>query len=672
MESPVEKIEILKKQLGSSDEETRRLAVAGLVAHPVRETRDYLFAALGDASWRVRKEAVEALLAASVSVEIIEELVRLLASHDNAGMRNSAVEALEKLGAQAMPILCRHVADADHDVRKFVIDILGSIGDAAAVPLLARALDDPEPNVSAAAAENLGKIGDAQALPYLLQALGKTDIWFRYTILDALSKIGKPVPMAIIAPLAGENLLKKAVFDCLGAVGDNEAVPLLLEGLRERVRHAREAAAAALMKVRERLCEGDARQLLDEKLKGFSGAPFVEGLLSSLDTSDRNLQESLVKLLGIIGDERAIGRLLHGCSEERLRRYSLQAFKSMGETAAAALMGFFPGADEEERCFIAYLCGELRYRGCAPLLKEGMSSASPELRRVSVIAAGKTGQSALCKEISHLLDDTESGVRDGAIEAFSRMAGENGEAVLKVAGQLVSSALPQKRRDAAILFAALADADKLSLLIKDEDAIVRKTAVNALSALKKESTVGHLVMALVDEEADVRIAAAGALGEIGGEDVLEPLLLILKDEDPWVRCAALKSLGKLRHAGARQAIVELLDSAADGLLTIAALNALAEIDGESVLEPGKKALANPDEEVVKAAIEILSRHGDVWLDEYRDRLLAHPHWDVRKNFIKVMVENWGAKAVPYLKSALESESDDLVKEQILNIMDRFK
>ena len=668
----MEKKKLLTEKLGSSDEETRRLAVAGLVEYPVAEARDYLFAALGDASWRVRKEAVGALLAASVSEEIIDELVHLLAAHDNAGMRNSAVEALEKLGVQAMPILCQHVSDTDHDVRKFVIDILGSIGDTAAVPLLVRALDDPEPNVSSAAAENLGKIGDPEALPYLLQALGKADIWLRYTILDALSRIGKPVPMAVIAPLAGENLLKKAVFDCLGAVGDGEAVPLLLEGLRERVRHAREAAAVALMKVRERLSAGESRQLLDEKLRGVSGAPFVEGLLSSLDTADRNLQESLVKLLGIIGDERAIGRLLHGCREERLRRYSLQAFKSMGETAASPLMGFFPGADEEERCFIAYLCGELRYQGCASLLKEGMNSASPELRRVSVIAAGKTGLAELCMEISRLLDDIDSRVRDGAIDAFSRMAGENCEAVLKVAVQLVSSGLPEKRCDAAILFAALADADKLSLLIKDEDAKVRKTAVNALAGLKKESSVGHLVMALVDEETDVRIAAVGALGEIGGEDVLEPLLLILKDEDPWVRCAALKSLGKLRHAGARQAIVELLDSAADGILTISALNTLAEIDEEGVLEPGKRALANPDEEVVKAAIEILSRHGDVWLDEYREKLIAHPHWDVRRNFIRVMAENWGAKAVPYLKSALASESDALVKEQILNIMDRFK
>src|SRR6185369_13873135 len=106
----------------------------------------------------------------------------------------------------------------------------------------------------------------------------KTDIWLRFTILEALCRIGKPVPVAVIAPMAGDNLLKKAVFDCLGTIGDGDAVPLLLEGLKERVRNAREAAAVALMKFRERLSEGEARQLVDERLRSFSGAPFVEGL----------------------------------------------------------------------------------------------------------------------------------------------------------------------------------------------------------------------------------------------------------------------------------------------------------------------------------------------------------------------------------------------------------
>ena len=83
------------------------------------------------------------------------------------------------------------------------------------------------------------------------------------------------------------------------------------------------------------------------------------------------------------------------------------------------------------------------------------------------------------------------------------------------------------------------------------------------------------------------------LGEIGGEDVLEPLLLILKDEDPWVRCAALKSLGKLRHAGARQAIVELLDSATDGLLTISALNTLSRDRRRGCFGTGEEGPSEP-------------------------------------------------------------------------------
>jgi HEAT repeat protein len=670
-EPAVEKLESLAGQLRSADEEKRRGAVLELAGYPLAVTKDLLFGALGDGSWRVRKEAVDALLAGSVTVGIMEDLVDLLRSHDNAGLRNSAVEALERLGSRAVPVLCGHTADADHDVRKFVIDILGCIGDAAAVPLMIEALDDPDPNVCAAAAENLGKIGDPQAVPHLLEALEKTDVWLRYTIIEALGKIGRPVPMTIIAPLVGENLLKKAVFDCLGAIGDGAAVPLLLEGLQERVKNVREAAVVALLKVRERLSGEDAHRLVDEGLGAFRGSPYVEGLLNSLDSSDKNVREALVKALGIVGDERATGRLLQGCRDDRLRRYCLQAFTSMGETAAVSLIAAFATADDVERCFIAYICGELRYQGCAGLLREGVKDPNPMLRKVAVAAAGKTGLAGLIEEIVPLLDDPEHEVRDEAIETLARFAGAHGGSVVPVALQLAASEAPERRRDAAILFAALADAEKLSLLVKDEAPLVRKTAVHALAGLKSAAVVGNLVMALVDEEADVRIAAAGALGEIGGEDVLEPLLLALRDDNPWVKCAALKSLGKLRSSVARRAIMELLDTA-EGLVAISALETLAEIGGDEVMDLVKRALDNPDEEVVKAAITILSGQDGGWLDEYRERLLGHPHWDVRRSFITALVANRGEKAIPWLRSALASESDELVRDQLLDIMDRFQ
>ncbi len=594
----------------------------------------------------------------------------LLAS-DNAGLRNSVVEVMERLGSRAIPALCRHVNDEDHDVRKFVMDILGTIGSTQAVPLLIKALDDPEPNVCAAAAENLGKIGNADAVPHLLQALAKSDIWLRFTILESLSRIGKPVPMEVITPLAGENLLKKAAFDCLGAIGGAEAAPLLLEGIRDRVKNIREAAVVALIKVRERLPQEEAGQLVDDRLRSYSGAPFVGGLISSLETSDRGLQEALIKTLGLIGDERAIEGLLHGFRDDRLRRQCLQAFRYMDEKAAAALVRIFPQADPEERSFIVYICGELRCEGAAQLVREGMRDADPRLRKVSVNAAGKAALPGLIREVVPLLDDEEAEVRAGAVETLAILAAEDRETAQHIADGLASAKLPEKRCNAALLCAALGDAERLSLLIKDDDAMVRKGAVNALAGLKREPSVGHLVMALVDEEADVRIAAAGALGEIGGEEVLDPLLLALKDEDPWVRCAALKSLGKIRHEGAKATIMELLATSAEGLVTISALEALARIGGEGVLEQVKKSLSDPDEERVKAAIDILSRMEGDWLDEYREKLLSHPHWDVRRSFINAMVAGLGEKALPYLQPALDTETDDLVREQLLEIMDRF-
>lgn len=669
----MEKLRTLTEQLGSPDEEKRRVAVVALGGYPLDQIEEGLFLALGDVSWRVRKEAVDILVASATgtAAAILEEkLIDMLRSQENAGLRNSAVESLERLGRQAAQTLCRHVKDDDHDVRKFVIDIMGNICDPSFVPHLITALDDPDANVRAAAAENLGKMRDGQAIPALLQALWKNDVWMRFTILEAIGKIGKPVPIAAIVPLAKENLLKKAIYDCLGAVGDAEAVPLLIEGMKDKLKNAREAAVMGLVSLRDRLPTEIAERAVDERLWAFRGTPFVDGLLASFETSDSALREALVKILGIIGDDRASSHLLRGCRDDMLRRHCLQAFKSMGEEGAASLVEAYPAADDDERCFIVYICGELRYKGCVSLLSEGMLDANPRLRKASVQAAGKTGLVVFINEIARLLEDGEPDVRDGAIEALYRLAEVDRASVAAIAGKLAASDACEKRRNAAILCTALSDTDRLSLLIKDEDASVRKAAVASLAKLKSAACVGHLVMALVDEDPDVRIAAAGALGDIGGDEVLDPLLLALKDDDTWVKCAALKSLGNLRNDAALPAIFELFESA-EGLVLISVLDTVARFGGDKGTALVEKALENPDEEVVKAAINILSLDGDGWIHAYRDKLLSHPHWDVRGSFIKAMVARMGETALPYLRTALETEPDESVRGQIVELMDRF-
>lgn len=629
------------------------------------------FVAMGDGSWRVRKEAVAALAAAQpLRSEAVEGVIELLRSADNAGLRASAVELLERLGSSAVTHLCDHLNDPDHDLRKFVIDILGTIGAGSCLPLLLAALDDPDPNVRVSAAENLGKIGDPQALPRLLQVLEGGDLWLKFTVLDALSLIGTPVPLAVLEPLLKESLLRRAVYDCLGALGDVDCLPLLLRGLQEPVRNAREAAAVALMKVRSRLETDEAATLVDQPLRGLKGAPGLAGLIASLDGNDPGVLEALVRIVGLIGEERGVPGLLGVARQERHRGTCLHAFRGIGSAALPELLSRFPESQAPERAFIVQVIGELKLAQASSLVLEGLGEESPQLRAACVYALGRLAPAGAALKIAVLLDDPATEVREAALEALRRLCAREPEQLARLCSELAQSANPQRRHDAAQLLASLADGERLSLLAKDEDASVRTAAVTSLAHVSLPQAVGALVMALVDEAPQVRVAAALALGEIGGDQVLEPLLIALNDADTWVQTAALKGLATLGDAGALPGVLALL-AGSHGPVLIAGLSTLAALGGGAELAPVRDALKSDDEEVVQAAIGILAGTGGDWIADHRTQLSSHPHWGVRRCFARAMAEDLGAEALPYLQEALALETDALVKGELAGLLDRL-
>jgi HEAT repeat protein len=631
-----------------------------------------LFTAMGDESWRVRKDAVTALLAAQpLGGEAVEGVINLLRSADNAGLRASAVELLERLGTRAVDPLCRHLNDPDHDLRKFVIDILGTIGSSSSLPLLLAALDDPDPNVRVSAAENLGKLADPQALPRLLQVLEGGDLWLKFTVLDALSLIGAPVPLAVLEPLLNESLLKRAIYDCLGALGQADCLHLLLQGILEQVRNAREAAACALVKVRARLDAPLAAELVDRPLKQLKGEARLSGLISSLDGTDPGVLDAVVRIMGIIGEERAVTGLLAVSRQERLRGVCLLAFKGIGPTALPELLSHFPELHAPERAFIALIIGELGLKQGVSLLLEGLQDDAPQLRGACATALGKLAPAGAAQCIAPLLDDPAVEVREATLEALMRLCDREAEELARLCAELAQSATPQRRRDAAQLLASLEDSERLSLLAKDEDGSVRAAAVSSLARVGHSQNVGALVMALVDEEPQVRVAAAQALGDLGGPEVLEPLLLALNDGDLWVQSAALRGLAALGDPRALPGVTALL-CVARGPVLIAALNTLAALGTGDALAPVQKALCDEDEEVVQAAIGILANTGIDWIASHRERLLGHPHWGVRRSFVRALAQQLGAHAVPDLEAALDRESDSLVRGEISGLLDRLR
>jgi HEAT repeat protein len=664
-------LEEISNKLRQPDEEARRSAVVLLSREPLDLAMPLLFLAMGDGSWRVRKDAVAVLLSAQpLARQAIEGVIELLRSSDNAGLRSSAVELLERLGAHAVEPLCGHLSDQDHDLRKFVIDILGTIGNSSCLPLLVAALDDSDPNVRVAAAENLGKIGDPAALPQLLKVLEGGDLWLKFTVLDALSLIGTPVPLEVLAPLLEESLLRRAIYDCLGALGDAACLPLLLKGLQEQARNAREAAAVALMRVRSRLEPAAADSLVDQPLKALQWAPALNGLIASLDGSDPAVLEALVTIIGIMGESRGVPGLLGVSRQERLRGACLQAFRSIGEAALPQLLSRFPQAPALERAFIALVLGELGLVAGLDLIKAGLSDDTPQLRSACATALGRLAPAAAPPSLAGLLDDPALEVREAALEALRRLSAGEPVQLAQLCAELAQSGSPERRRDAALLLASLSDGERLSLLAKDEDASVRAAAVASLARVALPQAVGALVMALVDEEPQVRVCAALALGEVGGAQVLEPLLLALNDSDPWVQTAALKGLTALGDTRALSGVTALLAGAC-GPVLIAGLSTLAALGGAAYLAPVREALANPDEEVVQAAIGILEGTGSDWIAGHRAGLIDHPHWGVRRAFARAMTKELGRSALPFLQEALAKETDPLVKGEIAGLLGRL-
>lgn len=663
-------LEEISARLGSPDEEARRLAVVALTTHPFPDTMQLLFSAMGDQSWRVRKEAVTVVLQARpLDAAAIEALIALLRASDNAGLRNSAVESLERIGAAAVAPLCGHLNDPDQDLRKFVIDILGNIRCASCVPLLVQALDDDDMNVRVAAAENLGKIRDPRALPHLLTVLEGGEIWLKFTVLDALALIGAPVPLVALAPLLRESLLRRATYDCLGALGDAQCLPILLQGLQEKAKNAREAAVVALMRVRGRLAPQDLSRV-DLPLQELEGSAAAGKLIDSLHSEDPMVLDALVRLIAIMRDGRAALPLLQVCRVERLRGVCLEAFRCIGESLMPELVAHYPVAAAAERAVIVHLIADFGESEQRELIYTGLGDDSAELRRCCASALGRLAAPGAVPRLAGLLEDVEQPVREAALEALQRLCGAEPAALSALCSELIQAPQPGKRRDAAVILGTLADGERLCLLVKDEDATVRRTAVAALARVELPE-LSHLALALSDEEPEVRLAAAHALSERGGAEVLGPLLLALNDADRWVQAAALKGLSSLGDPAALPGVTALLDQAS-GPVLIAALSTVAALGGAQALAPVEQALSHSDEEVVEAALRILSGFGGAWIAGHGEALLGHPHWMVRRSFVRVLGELGGAGAVELLDQALARESDPLVKGDISEALGRLR
>lgn len=595
------KLQEIENLLLSEDEEIRRSALKSLKGISLQDSLSVVIAAMGDPSWRVRKEAVEIFLGSTPDEESIEKLLELLRNEDNAGLRNSAAEAVIRLGSAVAVPLIKRVRDADTDVRKFIIDVMGAIGDPVFVQPLLNALNDPDVNVSSAAAEHLGALGDSKVTQALVNAIVANDsVLFRFSALEALGKLAPSgsVPDEILG-LAEQDILRKAVYDYLGNTSDVKSLLSLLKGLSCRQNSARAASIKALYRINNRSSRED-RKLISDQLRSLRDSDAIPGLLELFDSRDAVLIDALIWCSHVTGDLRFVPLLIEAFVVDRFAEAALLSLKSFGQEGVAEIVARYSSSDENARAALCVLVGECGYAAYGDMVKSALKDNYPTVRKAAAVTVGKLGLISSIPDLVELIDDASQDVCSAAVASLQMFALLDRDTVLSISRRLSDSEVPGHRRYASLLLASLGESERLMLLVNDEDPNVRRSAVSSIGTLRAGTVSQVLRMALADECPDVRIAAADALGQMKEKSAVSDLEKILEDEDVWVQCAAMKSINMIAPESI-MAIIKRLGERVEGLLMITCLQLLESTSMPEALGFIKQALENRDPDVVRQA-----------------------------------------------------------------------
>jgi HEAT repeat protein len=134
----------------------------------------------------------------------------------------------------------------------------------------------------------------------------------------------------------------------------------------------------------------------------------------------------------------------------------------------------------------------------------------------------------------------------------------------------------------------------------DFDKSVREQAMLALSSIGK-AAIEPLTAAMKEPQWETRYRAVEALGKIADEKAVQPLIQALKDNRDHVRYMAAKGLRALRDSDTIEPLIILLGDE-NRYVRMMAVRALGAIGGKNVKTALEKALESESDEQVKEAI----------------------------------------------------------------------
>ncbi len=623
MSNIIDHISGLLSQLQSPDFYEREEAVRQLGTFTEDEAVAGLVMAIEDPDLGIRELAADLL--SQMKGDIASQLLIRFLGHNDIGARNLAAEVLVRIGNATVGPLTAEIENDDHDVRKFIVDVLGLIGDPAAVDAICGRLHDENPNVICSAAEALGKIGSVEAVEPLLDAYDRVED-ARLPALEALGKIGD---RSALDRLYGflktmDPMITFAAIEAIGQIGDQQAVPKLMEYLECPDSSIAEAALVAIIDISlanngrldydlplDRFTDFlfDAIRNRNKKITEFTlgrlshwyGNKVVSSLIDVLDSVDDTERKRIADVLEDAGPSATRTILDKFASASAITKTTLLEVvrQFADEDIGAGLIPYADDPDPEVRQRIAHVLGISGYLEAVPKLKQLAHDQVGHVRGAAFAALGWLCDESDIDFLMKGLDDPYGDVREAAMGAMIIVGGRR--VIDKFTEDLFHDSI-ERQRLATTALGLIGDADVVEPLFKavgHPEPTIRKQALNSLSRIRGVEDVDLIIPALSDESSSVRKAAITAIATLKGPNAVRDVRFLLDDEDVWVRYHTINTIGDFGQAEYSDVILPYLDDEND-VIKIAAVKALAQMQSRASLPHLRRLRNDRNQDVVEA------------------------------------------------------------------------
>lgn len=650
----MKKAQRLIRQLNDSDIEERREAVERMRGMKDESCIPLLLEAMGDVSWRVRKTAVDILFEEYSIEKYIQGLIQLLYIDDNAGARNSAIEALIRLGKKATVFLIDAFKTSDKDVRKFIIDVLGEQMDLRSLPLMLEAIRDEDENVRVTAVEHLGKIGEPSVVDALIQILDSGDLWTAYPAADALGRIGDKKAVPHLLSALKKKPLREPILKALGLLSESSTLEYIIPLMEDASKNIQERT----LKTIERFYHnGVDAEFITSEIKRILGSKVMGLLIAHAWSNKREVRISAILLLGLMKDEAAYGPLLNISHEEEFAEDVKKALVFIGRDKPESLLKLFDTDNPQQRRFICEVTEKIASPVYYDILERMLADEDGHVRSIAAVSISRLNDMRVVEKLKELLTDSYEDVQEAAIDALSSL-----KEALKIEEliRMLRDENTMLRENTARLLGKIEAAEAvkdLGFALKDDNIKVRKAVVDALSLIRTDEALRYLAYALTDENPDIRISAALSLGAAGGKGILDSLIILTTDPDNSVRVAAAKSLGMLRDRRAVKTLIDLLHDRS-GFVVTTSIEALGLIRGREAKNAISEMLYSDDVEVKRTAIISLASFKNI--EGKLIPFLGNHDWAVRITAVRALGRGVEGNVRIELEKLLDTEEDPAV------------